>query len=278
MKYKIPDLKKILEPPKEFYKPGYGLKSSKGKLEILEQGTIPEDKQLLKKLGIKKGEKILAIATFYASWARKLKENGAKVDYSDISKELTNWAKKNYKRKFGKYVCSNYELIPKKEREYSWTFTYEACGGGRGLTLAYLRSLLNVKGGILLIHLGDKKHQIANAPKIKNYPNIVKILSKIYNSNFSVEKKKIKACKRGEDKIVDYEFLVSKIKTNNQARKKAKIDLSILEFTRNKSKINIKEIGKKFKIKENEIKKSLTRLSKLNKTIKEDFFKEVELK
>jgi len=190
MKYTIPDLKKVLEPPKEFYKPGYGLKSSKGKLEILEQGTIPEDEQLLKKLGIKKDEKVLAIATFYASWARKLKENGAKVDYSDISKELTNWAKKNYKIKFGKYICSNYELIPKKEKEYDWTFTYEACGGGKGLTLAYLRSLLNARGGILLIHLGDKKHQIANAPKIKNYPNIVKSLSKIYNSNFSVEKKK----------------------------------------------------------------------------------------
>jgi hypothetical protein len=277
MKYTIPDLKKVLEPPKEFYKPGYGLKSSKGKLEILEQGTIPEDEQLLKKLGIKKDEKVLAIATFYASWARKLKENGAKVDYSDISKELTNWAKKNYKIKFGKYICSNYELIPKKEKEYDWTFTYEACGGGKGLTLAYLRSLLNARGGILLIHLGDKKHQIANAPKIKNYPNIVKSLSKIYNSNFSVEKKKIKAYKRGEEKVVNYEFLVSKIKTNNLARKKAKRDLLILEFVIDKDKINLKEISKKLKVNKSEIKKSLTRLSKLNKTIKKDFFKEVEL-
>ena len=71
--------------------------------------------------------------------------------------------------------------------------------------------------------------------------------------------------------------MVSKIKTNNLARKKAKRDLLILEFVIDKDKINLKEISKKLKVNKSEIKKSLTRLSKLNKTIKKDFFKEVEL-
>ncbi len=275
---KFPDLNKILAPNKEIYKPGYGLKSASGKLDILEQGTTPKDKDLLKKLGIKKGERVLSIATFYASWAKSLRDSGARVDYSDVSKPLTNWAKKNFKNTFENYYNSNYELIPKEANKYDWIFTYEACGAGRGLPIAYLRSLLNKKGGILVIHLGSKEHQIANAPKIQKYPNIVNILSKIYGADSKVIKKKIRSFQRGEKQIKNYEFLISRIKTNSKARQNAQIDLEVLNYLKSKRKINLKVDSKKLKINTKELKSSLIRLNKLAKIISDKYQKEVEIK
>jgi hypothetical protein len=265
MKCEIPDMKEILK-SKWAHSVGLGARKDKWvKVSILEQGTTPEDKDLLKKLGISKGEKVLAIAGYYASWAKEIKKAGAKVDYSDISKEIVNWTKENIKTKFGKYICSNYELIPKKSEEYDWTFTYEACGAGRGLSIACLRSLLNSKGGMFLIHLGDKKHQEANASKIEKYPNIVRMISEIYGSEASVVKKKIKAHKKGEENVRIHEFLISKIKTNSSARRMAKVDLDFLDWIGDKGKVD-----KKFK-------DSLIRLGKLDKVISKDFFRIVEI-
>jgi len=241
--YNIPCLKEILK-PKWSHEIGFGFKGkNKSKLDSLEQGTTPEDKDLLKKIGINKKEKVLVIAGYYASWAQALKRGGAEVDYSDISKEIVNWVKKNEKTRFGKYICSNYELIPKKEKEYDYTFTYEACGGGRGLPIAYLRSLLNNKGGILMLHLGSKEHQKANTPKLKRYPDIVKTLAQIYDSKYFIINKKIKVHKRGEKVIKNSKFLICKILTNKNARELAKQDLIALESNKF-SKDNLERLNK----------------------------------
>ena len=93
--YKLPNLKEILK-PRWAHEPGKGM-SEKYILHnrpSFQQSTAPEDKLLLKKLGIKKEERVLAIASYYASWASQLAKNGAKVDYSDISQSLVNYAKK----------------------------------------------------------------------------------------------------------------------------------------------------------------------------------------
>jgi len=276
MKYKIPNLKEILK-PKWAHKVGCSFQGEKEvKLNLLEQGTTPKDTNLLKKLGIKKGEKILAIAAYYASWAKELQKTGTKVDYSDISKSIANWVKKNVKVKFGKYIVSNYELIPKKPKEYDWTFTYEACGGGRGLPLAYLRSLLNKKGGILLMCI-ELKHKKANAAKVKRYPNIAKILSKVYNTKYSVIKRRIRVHKRGED-IKIREFLICKIFTNNAARKKAELDLKVLEYIQDRKIIDLTKDSKKLKIDKQKLKSSFKRWNRLSKLHAEDFVKEMIVK
>lgn len=112
---KIPNLKKILK-PRWAHKPGFGMteKYVLHKRESLQQSSAPEDSNLLKKLKIKRGDKVLAIAGYYASWASEIARLGAKVDYSDISRSIVNWTKKKYGKLFRKYICSNYELIPKK--------------------------------------------------------------------------------------------------------------------------------------------------------------------
>ncbi|MDD5178197.1 MAG: hypothetical protein PHT54_02855 [Candidatus Nanoarchaeia archaeon] len=250
----VPDLKKIIQPTWS-HKLGYGINQGGWfKVKIASQAVTPEDPKILDKLGIKKGDKVLAIAGYYANWASWLAKNGAKVDYSDISRQMVNYVKKNVKTKFGKYICSNYELIPKKEKEYDWTFTFEACGSTQGLPIAYLRSLLNNKGGILVLYYEKGGHM---GGKWRRYPNLVKNLSKIYKIRYTIKELKIKGHKKGK-KTSYLLHRVYTIKTNNRAREMAKEDLKSLE-------------SNKFS------KESIRRLVKLSKSIKREFLKEIKL-
>ncbi len=256
--YQIPNLKEILK-PRWAHKPGKGM-SEKFVLHdrpSFQQSTVPEDPELLKKIGIKKGEKVLSIAASYASWASEIAKLGAEVDYSDISKSLVNWSKNKYGNLFRKYICSNYELIPKKVEEYDWTFTFEACGGGSGLPIAYLRSLLNKKGGILVYHLrhGTSKKKMGGKPK--TYPLIVKTLSQVYGAECKIKQIKIKS-HRFEKPTMMIDHKIHIIKTNKKARRLAKQDLDALNSNRY-SKV------------------SLERLDKFSKTISNDYLKEKTL-
>lgn len=257
--YKIPNMKEILK-PRWAHKPGFGMKEKfvLHKRESFQQSTAPEDPNLLKKLGIKKGEKVLAIAGYYASWASELAKLGAKVDYSDISKSLINWSKKKYNKLFRKYICGNYELIPQKFNEYDWTFTFEACGGGSGLPIAYLRSLLNRKGGILVYHLryGTAKRKMGSKPK--RYPLIVKTLSQIYNTNYKIKEIRVKS-HRFEKPTKMIAHRVHIIKTNKKARELAQKDIQALS-------------SNKFS------EENLERLNRLSKIISDEYLKEKILK
>jgi protein-L-isoaspartate O-methyltransferase len=259
MKIKIPNLKEILKPRWE-HKPGFGMNKEfvLHKRESFQQSSAPEDPNLLKKLEIKKGEKVLAIAGYYASWASELVRLGAKVDYSDISKSLVNWSKKKYGKLFGKYICSNYELIPKRPKEYDWTFTFEACGGGSGLPIAYLRSLLNKKGGILVYHIryGKAKRKMGSKPK--NYPLIVKTLSKIYGVQYKIKEIKVKS-HRFEKPTRMMAHKIHIIKTNKKARKLAEEDLITLGSGKGS-------------------KESIKRLNKLSKILNDKFNKRIDIK
>lgn len=247
----IPDLKKIMQPTWE-HKPGYGVnKTGWIKLKMAGQAIIPEDPRILEKLGIKKGDKVLAIAGYYASWASFLAKKGAKVDYSDISKSMVDHVKKNVKVRFGRYICSNYELIPKKEKEYDWTFTFEACGGSQGLPIAYLRSLLNNKGGILVLFYEKGGHM---GSKWRRYPMIVKTLAKVYDARFDIKELNIIGHRKGKE-TASLLHRIYVLKTNCKARKMAKEDLKALES-------------------DDYSKDSLKRLSKVARLIKPEFLKE----
>ncbi|MBU1252370.1 MAG: class I SAM-dependent methyltransferase [Nanoarchaeota archaeon] len=257
--FQIPNLKEILK-PRWAHKPGFGMSKRfvLHKRESFQQSTAPEDKMLLKKLGIKKGEKVLAVAGYYASWASEIARLGAKVDYSDISKEMVAWSKKEYGKLFKKYICSNYELVPKKQNEYDWTFTFEACGGGSGLPIAFLRSLLNKKGGILVysFRYGKSKANMGNKPR--TYLQIVKTLSKIYKTKCEIKNFNIKS-HRFEKPTMMIKHRIHTIKTNKKARELAKSDL--LALTKNKFSKN-----------------NLERLNALAEILEDDYVKEYRLK
>lgn len=261
---KIPNLKKILE-PLWAHNPGEAVNQTGWhKRDVLMQGSIPKDKILLKKLGIKKGEKVLAIAGYYGDWAYALEKNGAKVDFSDVSKSIVNWVKKQKDRKFKKYIVSGYEFIPKNEKEYDWTFTYEACGGGQGLPIAYLRSLLNKKGGILVLLLrSDEPKKMGS--KLKRYPLIVKQLAKAYGGKAIIVKKRIRAYRENKP-ITNYTYFIHKILTNNKARELARKDIGFLFNLGNK-----RLVDKKYE-------NSVNRLNMFSKAFNDKFIREIKIK
>jgi len=230
--YKVPNMREILK-PRWSHKPGFGMSEPfvLHERESFQQSTAPNDKALLRKLSMKKGEKILSIASYYASWASEIAKLGIEVDYSDISKSMTRWAKREYGQLFGKYVASGYELIPKKEKEYDWTFTFEACGGGSGLPIACLRSLLNKKGAVLVYHVRARKNKKMMGNKPKTYPLTAKVLSKVYGASYKIKKVKIKSHKFEEpDKMIAHVVVI--IKTNEKARRLALKDVNALIFNK----------------------------------------------
>ena len=276
---KIPDFQKIVKPD-WLHKAGFGISIERGgfvKQKIANQSTIPADKKLLKKLGIKKRESVLAIAGYYADWASALKTLGAEVDYSDISRSLVNHVKKNVKIKFRKYICLGYEYLPKKAKEYDWTFTYEACGGKQGLPIAYLRALLNNQGGILMVYTKPKNPKsIGN--KLKTYPDIVNTLSRIYKAKKKVRIVKIQA-RRKEDSIYNNKpYLVCKIITNNSAREQAELDIKLLENIGHKNPISLEREAKKLKVSKEAIRISLTRINRITRLFNEKFVREINIK
>lgn len=262
--YKIPDLKKILQPLWS-HNPGEGVNQTGWhKQDVLMQGSRPKDPQILNKLGIKKGEKVLAIAGYYGDWAYALEKNGAKVDFSDVSKQIVNWVKKQKDRKFKRYIVSGYELLPKKEKEYDWTFTYEACGGGQGLPLAYLRSLLNNKGGILVLFFRPDDPEKMGS-KLERYPLIVNQLAKAYGGKAIVVRKEIRAHRKNLP-IKNHTYIIHKILTNDKARELVKKDIEFLWKIENK------------KIVSREYVDSIKRLGILAKAMNGKFRREIILK
>ncbi|MCX6741743.1 MAG: hypothetical protein NTX24_01030 [Candidatus Pacearchaeota archaeon] len=279
MKFSVLNLKKIIEPIWA-HRPGFGINPKTGKSRkqnILEQSTTPQDKRILEKLKIKKKDKVLAIAGFYASWASKIQEAGAIVSYSDISSSMVNYVKKKIKIRFFEYITANYELIPKAVKKYDWTFVFEACNGSQGLPIAYLRSLLNNKGGILVYYDREGKDNVSTGNKPHLYPAIVTTLAKLYNTKFLIKKIYFEGHTRITP-ISKIPHMVFWLFTNQEARQKALLDLNTIDLIFNKRNINLKEDSRKLNISPNELKDSLKRISQLSKLIKKEFTKTIEVK
>lgn len=267
MTIQIPNLKKILKPTWA-HNVGYKVNSSGWhKMKVLKQATNPKDKKILEKLGMKKGDKVLAIAGYYGNWASGLNKAGAKVTYSDISRPMVNYVKKTVKPKFENYICSNYELIPKHAGEFDWTFTFEACGGSQGLPIAYLRSLINNKGGIMVLFWNTIKPQSMGG-KPKSYPRIINTLADTYGAKAEMRDIKFMV-NRDAKSYLNLPHKVYIIRTNDSARKKAEFDLNFLTNLRNKRKIHPEN---------KEETASLKRLNRFADALGKDFVRVLEVK
>lgn len=203
------------------------------------QHTIPNDKDLLKKIGLTKEDKILTIAGYYGDWTNAIAKAGCKTTYSELSKNLVDFARKKLSKNknIQKFVCANYIIIPKKEKEYDWTLTFEPIGGEMGLSIAVLRGLLNKKG-IKIIHYPRE-----NKP-LKSYARY-ELIPKVYGGKFNRKSVFIKGINQKFQKL-DKSHIITTIITNNKARKKAKEDITALEkniFSK-ETKIRLNKISK----------------------------------
>jgi hypothetical protein len=232
---------------------------------------LPTDKKLLNKIGLKRNDKILVIAGYYGDWAKALAKAGVIVHYSDVSVSLLNWCKKNLKEKnIKKYILSDYALIPSKKLEYDWTFSFEPIGANQGLPIAMLRSLLNRKGGKLVVYPRIVEEEFNRHLKSsRKLTRIIRNLSKIYKARYQISKKLIRGKAQKGEELVKKHVIVTMF-TNDSARKKAEIDLKVLDLIK-KRKLKSSEISK-------EIIQSLKRIDKLTKVIDKSFVKKVMIK
>ena len=277
----IPDIEKIIASPESRFFKGYYWRDGKfHEKQIKTQATLPTDKNLLKKIGLRKNEKVLFIAGYYGNWAKALAKAEVMVCYSDVSRNLVNYAKKSLREKnIREYVCSDYTLIPSKSLEYDWTLSFEPIGTKQGLPIAMLRSLLNRKGGKLIVYprvieeIDSSKHYKSSRPLTK----IAKILCKVYKADYEITKKIIegKGQKGGELKK---KHVILTIFTNNLTRKKAEFDLKLLSFIKNKKIIRISDLCNNFNTSEKKIIQSFRRIEKITKVLDRKFIKRIVIK
>jgi hypothetical protein len=219
------------------------------KKSVRSQHSIPNDKNLLAKVGLNKKDKILTIAGYYGDWTNALAKAGCKTTYSEISQPLTNWARKKFSKNknIKKFVCANYITLPKNKNEFDWTITFEPVGGEMGLSIAIIRSLLNKKG-FKVIHYPRENKPLESYARYK-------LLANVYNCNFNRKSVFIKGINY-KFQSLDKKHIITTIKTNEKARKKAMEDINSLE----KNKFT---------------KESLKRLNQISKLIDKRYLKKI---
>lgn len=248
----VPDLNKIREKT-PLWKPGFIPLNDKQEKRPLSQSTIPNDRLILKKLGMKPKEKVISLASNHGNWAKAIQDGGCSVDYNDYSRFFINYVKK--RMKFNKFIQGSFTDIPSKTMQYDWSFSYEPVEGRKSLPLAMVRSLLNKKGGIVMYY------NRLQTGKAKNFPRMIKAIAEVYKIKYEVRSENIDAVYFGGRKARN-KFKIFILKTNVVAREKAKRDLFVLE-----------SLAKKKLLKN--AKESFVRLNKLSILFRDIFLRKI---
>lgn len=273
MRYAIPSLEKFLKNAKPWgLTRGYWGGNWHNNFQHYDvQRTDPSVKGLLGQVGLKKGQKVLCVAGHRATWALALAKSGAKITYSELSQEITNYVSKNVKHKnIEDYVCASYVLFPSIPHQFDWTFTFEAVGPR---PFIFFRSLLNNIGGKYVIWDNDSHAQKKLHQTLK-YLNFCK---KNYSATGNISTKNILSKLRLGEKAKHKHFIVT-IKTQKKAREKMSLDLGLFEFFYKRKIASLDELSIIFYCSNNDIKSSLKRLSHWTALFDEKFSKYIDLK
>lgn len=249
---KIPDLKKIIAKSEPFKVSAYkttveGRRLWQEKSEH-NQETIPQDKELLGKLGLKESDEILFIAGYYGDWANAIASAGCQTDYSELSKSIVEFAKNKFggNKNIRKFICANFVEIPKEKNQYDWTVSFEPVAISWSLPISIMRSLQNKKGVKIIIYP-------RNSHSKEKYTGL-KLIADIYGCDYSEEEVFIDAIHH-DFKKVEGKHVIITFSTNEQARVKVQKDTAALENNQYDDD-------------------TLVRLAKISAIIKEEFLME----
>ncbi len=132
------------------------------------QSYVPDDPDLLKKLGINVGESVFGFAGFVGDWLAALMELGANVTYTDIDARIVEWVKQN--RPFNNPRIASPLMQPALPNQYDWSFSFEPVPLDPSVwPLVLLRSLLNKKGMMWVTSMGDTD---GSTWQLKEFANI----------------------------------------------------------------------------------------------------------
>ncbi|MCX6804324.1 MAG: hypothetical protein NTY48_07220 [Candidatus Diapherotrites archaeon] len=237
------------------------------------QSIRPRDPQLLSKLGMASGDRVLVVAGFTGDWARAIAHD-ARVTFTDLIREAVIRARKktSFVAKLAgmKGNIISAKAIPaeravERPSVYDWTFSYEPIPiqTSGAIKLVALRSLLNRRG--LCLAWGPFRE--ANFEE-SNYSTLYELseISRIYGiADPVISRPKIIQTVFGGKSEVE----VVRLLTNDSAREKAWLDVRLLKVLEKKEKrgefFEFNEAAKRFSVSKTEIISSIRRLNQLNK-------------
>ena len=250
---KIPNYQKIIKSAEGFKVSAYR-STVNGKRIWVEkpetfQETMPKDKNLLKKLEISPNDRILFIAGYYGDWANAIAELGCKLDYSEISSEIVEFAKNKFRgnENIKNFTVSDFAKIPKKSCGYDWTISFEPMATKLGLVIAIIRSLMNNKGMKIIMFPRE------SLPADK-YDHL-KLISETYDCLFDSKEIFIKSTNHSGNPVNGNHKIIT-LQTNEKARKFTEKDIKAFENNKFSSE-------------------SIKRLSEIGKIMQEEFLMKV---
>lgn len=153
---------------------------------------------------------------------KALVEEGAIVDYTDISEELVEIFINDFRKSF----AANYIDLPERSKEYDWTFSFEPLGAKSGLILALVRALTNRKGAIFVIFPRIKDGKPVGG-KEKSFPILFEKIHEIYDVEISIKDVNINST-RGSGKEVKSKHRIFTVITNEKAQKMVEEDILLI--------------------------------------------------
>lgn len=219
------------------------------------QRTDPDPRGLLAKVGLKSAEQVLVVAGHRATWALALAKAGAKVTYSDVSRDLTRFVERSVThRNIQGYLCTSYVLHPDLPNQYDWTFTFEAVGPK---LFVLLLSLLNRRGGKYVIwEKGDHARR-----KMADLAVAVSLCKKLYRVGGQMETAQI-LCVDRTGKRKPRPHSIATVRASEAAREKVHLDLRIFQFLFKRKTIAGDHLCEIMGCSRQDLKRSLSRLSR----------------
>lgn len=189
-----------------------------------------------KKLGMKKGEKVLVFAGYYGEWASAL-SHSTQVTYTDPSKEFAKLYARKHKGAWVRAVPA--ELVPSRFANYDWSFSFEPfpVAENGGLFHSMTRALLNNKGAKIVLSNQDLTRN-------QNLRRTVDLIAKIYGAKVSASKFSLDVVRVMDSILMTQQSDAENLKisealpkkenlhlitllTNPLARKRARLDISV---------------------------------------------------
>ena len=254
----------------EFYMEEKDGKISKESKTHRHQRTTPKDKDLLKKLSINEGDKILVFAGYYGDWAAALADAGCEVTYSDISKELTEYCKSKFNNKIKNYIVSDYSSINLSEGQYDFTFSFEPISDGAGsLLLGIIRSLVNKKG-VILIHYPRK-----NKPKESYF--WMEDIANMFSAKYDSREEFIEGIEQ-DGKVVNKNHIIRIITSTEDSRKYTELFVKLIRLFNEGERFSLDELSKVVNSTKEDILEVIDIMKKLEAISKTDKFRKISFK
>ncbi len=203
--------------------------------------------QLHDKIGIEPGSQVLFFAGSYGDWAHGLAQT-TQVHYTDASREMVDHAKKRFEGKGIKRFSTVDAVHWPNSRNYDYLVSYEPVPLAKGqLPIITLRALANTKGirviaseaslgapldyrGMLGEGIGVKMARLYDA-KRRLYTRLIRCIGA---TPYWLPKKE----------AIAENFHVIEINSNEETRKKAKLDLSVISALQKERETSLSDLRK----------------------------------